>query len=459
MIYKIVHNIIFCKISYVLLGILAASIAGTLSYLIWLFLEKETAKFHIRISMHFLRMVVACYLMPIFPFVIFSFLDTSAGGYDFVPLSVAMVVMLVVLVPICGITLVGILLAKYWNYRKKHYTCLDNVPIKDKERLALLEKWRKRLKIRQKVYLSTNSRMDSPGILYYKGYQIIMPDYITEDKDFNMALLHELVHLKHRDLITKEIVAVINILHGFNPAIKRLREKIESWSEVDCDFAVCKYGAGEFTRQEYYDCLLRLKVQSQSNSYIEDMCGLVENQNIVSFRVDAVHKVTAQEMRMPVSGYLLTAAIPVMAILGSMELFHKVNQKWILEMADYNQEALDVYSAEADSDRLFGDRRIIYCEERILDREESFDFVIRPNEVWLFDISDGDANRIWLYTQCKGGEYFFGCVDDKGQLLVVDSNKSCADWLAAESGSLRKIFVEYRGGTPMKIEIMALTQE
>ena len=455
MIYRTIHNIIFCKILYVLLGILAASVAGTLSYLIWLFLEKGTAKFHIRIAMQFLKMVLMCYLAPIVPFVVLCCLGTDENRHGFLLHIKTMTIMVAVIVPVCVFVMAGVLAAKYWNYRKKKYLCLDNEPILDEKLLALLEKWRKKLRIHKKVSLSTNKYMTSPGVLYYRGYHIIMPSHMTNNADLQMALLHELVHLKHRDLFIKQIGAIVNVLHGFNPMIKRLREKIEYWCEVACDFAVCEYGREEFSRQEYYNCLLRLKLQSRDELPIEDMCGLAENQSMVSFRIGKVHNVPEKEMYTPLHGRVITLAVLMIVIIGSIEVSWHINQNWILGMADYIKEETDIYLSQSDIDNLFKNFRVIYSKEQILDRENSYDFVIYPNEVMLFDISEEDLGEVWVYASCRSNKCSFGCIDNKGQLWETDSNGSLSDWVQVEKGSIRQIFIQYWGTAPMKIEFMA----
>lgn len=452
MIYKILHEAMFCKISYVLLGILAASIAGTLSYLVWLFLEKGTAKFHIRIAMHFLRMVLMCYLVPIFPFVVFCCLGTDEERHGFLLHTKTMTVMIVVIVPVCVFVMMSVLVAKYWNYRKKKYLCLDNKPITDKELLALLEKWRKKLRIHRRISLSANKYMNSPGVLYYKGYQIIMPSHMTNNADFRMALLHELVHLKHRDLFTKQIGAMVNVLHGFNPLVKKLREKIEYWSEVACDFAVCEYGKDEFSRQEYYSCLLRLKLSSQEELDIKDMCGLAEKQSMISFRVHAVHNVTEREMYTPLYGYVVTLAILAMVILGSVEASWRISQNWFFNIANYTKEKTGVYLSESDTDNIFKEWHIVYSDEQILDREDSYDFVIYPDEVILFDISEEDLDEVWVYAWCRDSRYSLGCIDNRGQLWETNNEEYFADWIKAEEGSIQQIFIQYWGEAPIKVE-------
>lgn len=455
MIYKILHEVMFCKISYVLLGILAASVAGTLSYLIWLFLEKGTAKFHIRIAMYFLKMVLMCYLVPIIPFVMLCCLEAGGDRHDFLLHTPTGMILILVFAPICVVTLAGILLTKYWNYRKKRYLCMDNEPITDEKLLVLLEKWRKKLRIHKKVSLCANKYVTSPGVLNYKGYQIIMPLGLTDEKDFCMALLHELVHLKHRDLLTKQMAVIINVLHGFNPMIKRLREKIEYWCEVACDFAVCEYGREEFSRQEYYNCLLRLKLQSQDELPIEDMCGLAENQNMVSFRIGKVHNVSEKEMYTPLHGRVITLAVLMMVIIGSMEASWYINQNWILRIADYIKEETGVYLSQSDIDNLFKNFRVIYSEEQILDREDSYDFVIYPNEVMLFDISNEDLDEVWIYAKCRSSQYSLGCIDNKGRRWEIDNGEYFADWIKVEEETIRQIFIQYWGNRPMKIEFMA----
>lgn len=445
------------KIAYVLLGVLTASVAGTLSYFIWLFFEKRTAKFHVKVAMQFLRMVLACFLIPIFPFVFYIFVKGPDLGIGIILISTPMGILLSFIVPICLFALVGITMHKYLNYRKKLYLCRDNIPVEDERYHAIMKKWCEKLGIRKKVQLSFNENIKSPAILYYKGYQIVMPTYIENEREFNMAVLHELVHLKHGDLTTKQIGAIANILHAFNPVIYRLRRDIEKWTEVDCDKTTCEIGKEEFTRKEYFDCLMDLKERSQKEFNMKEMCGLVENQDLINARVDAMLELKRDEMKTPLTGYLLTWFFLVFLTVGSFLISNRVYMSWLVLFAQWQSqvETLDTPLPEISSMEIFTDSELVYSDQNILNQEDSLDFTIGPGETWIFDISKNNINTVLIGVMSENGHFLAGCIGKNDQVVSIEFTKDLTDRLTMNNGNIQHIFIQNLGSDPVNIELSA----
>lgn len=444
------------KIAYVLLGILAASIAGTLSYLVWLFLEKETAKFHVRVAMQFLRMILACFLIPIIPFVIYAFVKIPELGTEILLIPTSIATILLVAVPLCLFTFIVISVNRYWDYRKKLYLCRDNVPIMDEKYQTLLEKWCTKLGIRKKVQLSFNEYIKSPAILYYKGYQIVIPTHIKDEREFNMALLHELVHLKHGDLRTKRIGAIANVLHAFNPFISRLRKDIEKWTEVDCDKATCEYGKEEFSRKEYFDCLMDLKERSQEPSEVKEICGLAENQDLVTFRVNTMLELERNEMTTPLMGYVITLFFLVFLTVGSFKVSNIVYEFGVELFVEFQREKADDSLPEDSTIAIFAGTKLVYADAKILNQDDSLNFTVGPKETWIFDVSEENVNGVFISVICGRVHFLVGGIGEDEQVVNIESNGNLSDRLILDYGNIQQIFVQNPGEAPMEIELLVL---
>lgn len=446
------------KIAYVLLGVLTASIAGTFSYLVWLFLEKGTAKFHVKVAMQFLRMVLACFLVPVVPFVILVFRKDLEFGSGILQVLTPMSVLLLVVVPICLFTLIVISIVKYWNYRKKLYLCRDNVPIEDEKYRAILDKWCQKLGIRKKIQLSFNEHIKSPAILYYKGYQIVMPTFVTDEREFNMALLHELVHLKHGDLRTKQIGAVVNVLHAFNPVIYKLRRDIEKWTEVDCDRTTCDIGKEEFSRKEYFNCLMDLKERSQKEFKMKEMCGLVENQNLVNFRVDSMLELKRDEMKTPLTGYFLTLFFLVFLTVASFGVSSYLYETWFELLVKLQAETLDTSQLEVSAMEIFGNTQLVYSKEKILDQEDSLNFTIAPKETWIFDISERNVSVVLIHVVIKKGHVLAGGIGEGDQAVSIESADDLTERVSMNHGNVQQIFIQNLEEESVKVELLVLAE-
>ena len=446
------------KIAYVLLGILAASIAGTLSYLVWLFLERGTAKFHVRVAMPFLRMILACFLVPVVPFVVYIFVKGLELGEEIVLIPTFMAILLLVVVPVCVFTMFAIAVHRYWEYRKKLFMCRDNVPIEDERYLAILTKWCERLDIRKNVKMSYNEHVESPAILYYKGYQIVIPTFITDEQEMNMAILHELVHLKHGDLVVKQIGEVANVLHAFNPYIYKLRKDIERWAEVDCDLATCEFGKVEFDRKEYFECLMNLKERSQEKFGLKEMCGFAEDQDLINFRVEAMKQLTREEMTTPITGYLLTLFFLVVVTVGSLWVSNNVYLVWFKLLMRHQEETLDTSLPEISTIEIFSGTKLVYSEEKIFNRETSLDFSIGPKETWIFDISEENVNTVFISIISGDGLLLAGGIGENKQVITVEFFKYLSDNLAIDNSNIQQIFIQNPEMERVKVELLVGTE-
>jgi len=92
------------------------------------------------------------------------------------------------------------------------------------------------LKVNAQLYKSKN--INSPisfGII--KKY-VIIPDRKLKKKEFEIAVLHELTHHKHNDILINYILCVLNAVYWFNPFVYMLIKNIRLGMEIYCDYSV-----------------------------------------------------------------------------------------------------------------------------------------------------------------------------------------------------------------------------
>ncbi|MEJ1730593.1 M56 family metallopeptidase, partial [Escherichia coli] len=69
---------------------------------------------------------------------------------------------------------------------------------------------------------------------------VIMPSHAVSKENVSYALMHELLHVERRDLLTKSIAEIVAILHWLNPAAWLIRNQINLACENACDEAVAE---------------------------------------------------------------------------------------------------------------------------------------------------------------------------------------------------------------------------
>lgn len=122
---------------------------------------------------------------------------------------------------------------------------VSNVPISG-DAIALLSSCKATLNIHNEVTLVQNPTISSPMLVGLRHPMILLPTLNMRENDLRMALLHELTHLKHRDLWIKMLALIAGAVHWFNPFVHILRMVISTWSEFACDEAL----ASKLTHEE-----------------------------------------------------------------------------------------------------------------------------------------------------------------------------------------------------------------
>lgn len=444
------------KLAYVVLGVLAATLAGTFGYFIWLFLGRGTAKFYIKNAMKFLKLILVCFLIPVIPFFILQFVKKMESGEEVIPVVTPMLIALFFLAPVWLVTLILVLLYRYSQYRSKLQLCKENISVNDWRLEAILDKWRKKLGIKRKINIYYNNRVPSPAIIYNKGYQILLPTYTLSEEEINIALLHELVHFKHRDIVTKNIGFLVNAIHAFNPISYVLRSQIEKWAEVDCDLESCEIGKGEFGRREYFTCMLNMKQKSQEAFHVDEMCCFMENQNLIEFRIDMMIKLKGEEWKTPLWAFLLTVFLMLSVTTGTYRASSEAFWHWYEHSLDYTEETSKEIEQNLAIENIFADTELIYSEKHVLNQADSTDFILKPNETWLFDVSEGDLDAVFVSVVCDGDGYCIGCIGSDGQIVCMEASGDVDTLLCLEDGGISHVFIKNQIKSSKKIEMLVM---
>lgn len=444
------------KIAYVLLGVLAATLAGSLGYLIWLLLKQKTDKFYVKNAIRFLKLVLACYLVPVILFIYFLLLKGAEYGDFFTLVTTPMTGFLLILTVLWLIQLVIVSVYHYIHYQEKRNMFKNSTEIQQEEICAVMEKWKKRLGIKKKVGLYANDDISSPSIIYNKGYQILLPMAIMEKEDYDIVILHELMHLKRGDLALKNVGFLVNIIHAFNPLVSRLREQLEKWVEVGCDLDCCELAREEISRQDYFNCMLRLKERSQHRKYAGSICYFVENQELTEFRVDMMLKMKGESLKVPVWSFVLALCLMLAISGGSMVLTTDMFRIWFecsLDEVAKIQPTSSIESAEGD---IFADFDIVYADINILNQTDSTDFTLNAKEAWVFDVSQEHVDAVFVSIYSENKDYRVGYIDTAGQVVYIDGKVDLVENIGLEQNTIARILIQSLSDDSMDVEMVVM---
>ncbi|MDR3310857.1 MAG: M56 family metallopeptidase, partial [Oscillospiraceae bacterium] len=143
---------------------------------------------------------------------------------------------------------------------------------------------------------------------------IVLPDREFTDEQLRAVLLHELTHLRQRDILIKWLSVLACSLHWFNPVAWLARREIDRACELACDEAVIRKLDAD-GRQSYGDTLIAVAADSKMPRTVlsTTMC---ERKKSLKERLGAImkHKKTTR------LAIILSAALIVVAGIGAILL-------------------------------------------------------------------------------------------------------------------------------------------
>ena len=94
--------------------------------------------------------------------------------------------------------------------------------MKDPEALAVLDECCRRMNVRKRPDLFESIEVNSPALHGLFRPRLLLPRGFTTGfsaKELRFVFLHELAHLKRRDLLLNWIMALLQVIHWFNPLV------------------------------------------------------------------------------------------------------------------------------------------------------------------------------------------------------------------------------------------------
>jgi beta-lactamase regulating signal transducer with metallopeptidase domain len=110
--------------------------------------------------------------------------------------------------------------------------------------------------------LYRNQKAPTPMLIGLFRPAIVLPDREYTDERLKSVLLHELTHLRRKDIWIKWLTVLAMSVHWFNPAVRLLRREINRACELACDEAVIGK-LDDDGKQSYGDTLIAVAVTNE----------------------------------------------------------------------------------------------------------------------------------------------------------------------------------------------------
>lgn len=188
-------------------------------------------------------------------------------------------------------------------------------PLTDPGLLALVEECRQSIRARQRLALVESSSVSAPalhGLLRPK--LLLPPGFATafSGGDLRFVILHELAHVKRRDLWLNWIAAILQAAHWFNPLVWLAFYRWRADRELACD-ALALEAAGTGATEAYGKTILRLLRDFTYRSAAPGMVGILEDHRQLTRRIQMIARFKPAR-RLGLLSALAAAALSVICL-------------------------------------------------------------------------------------------------------------------------------------------------
>ena len=172
------------------------------------------------------------------------------------------------------------------------------------------------MNIKTKVELSYSSKISSPSLCGMIKPKILIPVSVAAnvcDEEFKYIIMHELTHLKNKDIFINWVITLLSIIYWFNPILLYGFHKMRQDCEFSCDGQAISY-LDEGKNIQYGNAIIRvLELAGNSNRLIGTTSMVMKNSEIKR-RIIMISKYKRVNIKNILLGTLIVVIIGGMGI-------------------------------------------------------------------------------------------------------------------------------------------------
>jgi beta-lactamase regulating signal transducer with metallopeptidase domain len=162
--------------------------------------------------------------------------------------------------------------------------------VTDEGVLGLLENCKETMGVRAYLSVVETPRVKSPALLGFIRPRLLLPEGMVEtlDRDeLRYVFLHELAHLKRRDIAVNWLMAALQLMHWFNPLIWYAFYRMRADREIACDALVLsRTQPGE--SQHYGRTIVNLLEHFSVAQRLPAVAGILEDRSQLKRRITMI---------------------------------------------------------------------------------------------------------------------------------------------------------------------------
>lgn len=163
-------------------------------------------------------------------------------------------------------------------------------PLLNQKTLELFEECKERMGVQTLVGLIPSARIKSPALFGFIRPRLLLPLEMLGEasrEEMQYIFLHELAHLKHRDIYLGWLTSLLQILHWFNPLVWFAFHRMRADRELSCDAFVLARTGNEKS-QEYGRAIVGLLRRFSRSRPLPALAGILENRSQLKRRITMI---------------------------------------------------------------------------------------------------------------------------------------------------------------------------
>jgi bla regulator protein BlaR1 len=158
--------------------------------------------------------------------------------------------------------------------------------------LALLDECKEEMHVTARVEVVAATHLDGPALLGWLRPRLLLPEALlgmASTEHLRYVILHELAHLKRRDIFTGWVAYLLAGVHWFNPVLWWARKRCTADRELACDSSVlAAIGIGE--RASYGHAILDQYQRSRSFVWSLALAGVLDGNTNIERRIEMISR-------------------------------------------------------------------------------------------------------------------------------------------------------------------------
>jgi len=180
-------------------------------------------------------------------------------------------------------------------------------PVTDQEIAELLEDCKMQMGVQTIVGVVVTDKVKSPALFGFVRPRLLLPEGLLEAlslDELHHVFLHELAHLRRRDIYTSWWAAVLQIAHWFNPLIWFAFRRMRADQEMAADALVLRQMAPE-EPPAYGRTIVGLLERFSQPHYVPSVAGILEEPSHIERRMTMIARFKQNSRRRSAPGAIV----------------------------------------------------------------------------------------------------------------------------------------------------------